>query len=133
MPISSRPALIAASFVARPSRFIVDASLADGRRISAHLADPGRLEELLLPGARLRLRPAVPKNDRKTRFTVQLVRTSGTRGVWVSLDTMRANRLAEQLLRDGRVRGIRRGSRIEREDHILLKTKQKQIFQLYIF
>ncbi len=88
--------------------------MADGRRVIAHLADPGRLRELLVPGARLRLRPARGAN-RKTAYTVALVRAPGKRPVWVSVDTSLPNRLAADLLADGRVRGIARALGVERE------------------
>jgi sugar fermentation stimulation protein A len=103
--------LLPAFFVGRPNRFIVEAVLEDGRRVRAHLADPGRLRELLLPGAPLRIRPVPPDPGRKTRFTVALVRSPEPPRAWVSVDTGLANRLAEGLLRRGGVRGL--GSRWE--------------------
>jgi sugar fermentation stimulation protein A len=102
-------ALIPARFAARPNRFIVEAVLADGRQVQAHLADPGRLRELLLPGAELRLRPVAPESQRRTRYTVALVRSSEPPRVWVSVDTTLPNRLARRLLEEGRVRGAPRG------------------------
>jgi sugar fermentation stimulation protein A len=103
--------LLPAFFAGRPNRFIVEAVLEDGRRVRAHLADPGRLRELLLPGAPLRLRPVPPAASRKTRFTVALVRSPEPPRAWVSVDTSLANNLAEELLRRNAVRGI--GSRWE--------------------
>jgi len=103
--------LLPAFFVGRPNRFIVEAVLEDGRRVRAHLADPGRLRELLLPGAPLRLRPVPAVPARKTRFTVALVRSPEPPRAWVSVDTNLANTLAEGLLHRGAVRGI--GSRWE--------------------
>jgi sugar fermentation stimulation protein A len=49
-----------AAFLERPNRFLAMVEL-DGRREEAHVPDPGRLEELLVPGARVRLRPAGAK------------------------------------------------------------------------
>ena len=91
---------VGARFVARPGRFIVRAALRDGTEVEAHLADPGRLRELLLPDAILRLAPVAPGNRRRTRYSVKLVRSTGPTRVWVSLDTTAANRLAEGLLAD---------------------------------
>ena len=102
-------ALVPARFRERPNRFIVDAELEGGEQVLAHLGDPGRLRELLLPGAELRLRPAPPGGDRRTRYTVSLVRSSDPPRSWVSLETQRANHLAGQLLRSGDVRGIATG------------------------
>jgi len=107
--------LVAATFVSRPNRFIVRAALENGDRVDAHLADPGRLRELLVPGAWLRLRPAKTGTVRRTRFGVALVRSSEVPRAWVSLETVRANDLAESLLSTGAVRGVGRGWSIRRE------------------
>jgi sugar fermentation stimulation protein A len=89
--------------------------LEDGRRVRAHLADPGRLRELLLPGAPLRIRPVAPESARKTRFSVALVRSPEPPRAWVSVDTGLANRLAEGLLERGAVRGIGSRWKLRRE------------------
>lgn len=107
--------LLGAVFEARPSRFIVEASLEDGSRVEAHLADPGRLRELLIPGASLRLRPVEPERSRRTRYSVALARSQESPGTWVSLDTTLPNRLAGELLRQGKVDGAPHGWKIERE------------------
>jgi sugar fermentation stimulation protein A len=93
----------------------VQASLRDGSQVLAHLADPGRLRELLVPGAALRLRPVPPSATRRTRYTVVLVRSPEPPRAWVCVETLRANRLAEELLSAGRVRGIGRGWTLRRE------------------
>src|SRR5512142_1210460 len=50
--------LVEARFLERPNRFLMLARLAaTGEVVAAHLADPGRLRELLLPGRRIWLRP----------------------------------------------------------------------------
>jgi sugar fermentation stimulation protein A len=108
-------ALVPASFVSRPNRFIVRATLRDGNVVEAHLADPGRLVELLIPGASLRLRPAPEGGARRTRFSVALVRASEPPRAWVSVETQRANRLAEDLLSRGEVFGVGREGRLRRE------------------
>jgi sugar fermentation stimulation protein A len=97
--------LVDGRFVARPNRFVVQARLTDGRLAEAHLADPGRLRDLLVPGAELRLRPVPADARRKTRFTVALVRSAAPRTVWVSLETTRANLLADRLFAAGSVAG----------------------------
>ena len=84
--------LVEARFVARPNRFVVEAELASGEPATAHLADPGRLRELLLADRRLWLRPAAATGGRRTRWTVVLVERPGGRGL-VSVDTMLPNRL----------------------------------------
>ncbi|MFQ5669678.1 MAG: DNA/RNA nuclease SfsA [Acidobacteriota bacterium] len=107
--------LIPARFLFRPNRFIIEADLENGRRVRCHLADPGRLAELLRPGAVLRLRPAPAGIRRRTSYSAVLVRAPDPPHAWVSLDTSLPNRLAATLLRQGRVGGIGRGWRVRPE------------------
>jgi sugar fermentation stimulation protein A len=62
-----------------------------GDPVEAHLPDPGRLSELLVTGRRLLVEPAASA-DRRTRWTVRLVRTPANDG-WVSVDTTLPNRI----------------------------------------
>jgi sugar fermentation stimulation protein A len=119
--------LAEARFVARPNRFVVHARLAQAVEaaepadsddpVVAHLPDPGRLRELLLPGRRLWLRPAPePEADRaprKTRWTVALVEAPG--GPLVSVDTGVPNRLVAEALRRGALPELG-GYRLERAE-----------------
>jgi sugar fermentation stimulation protein A len=107
--------LVSARFLERPHRFAAAVELGGGRRAVAHLGDPGRLRELLLPGAELRLRPAA-RPGRKLPWTVALVRSPSEPRVWVSVEPARGNALAEELLSAGRVRGAGgRGVKLRRE------------------
>ena len=94
--------LVRATFFERPNRFLVRARLDDaaaGEVVDAHLADPGRLEEILLPGATLGLRPEAPSTTRRTRWTVMLAQAPvEDGGGWVSLNTAMPNRLIRQAL-----------------------------------
>lgn len=95
--------LFAARFVHRPNRFVVHARLerregvelpdgvSPGRKVVCHMADPGRLRELLLPERSLLLRYA-PAPHRKTDWSLVLVRAPQGRA-WVSVDTTLPNRL----------------------------------------
>ena len=98
-----------------PNRSIVEAVLGEGTVVQAHLADPGRLRELLVPGASLRLRPARPGPTRRTAYTVELVRATAAPRPWVSLLTTRANTLARGLLERGAVRGLGNGWHVRPE------------------
>ncbi len=91
--------LAPARLVERPNRFLVRARR-EGELVEAHLPNPGRLEELLVDGRRLRLRPAPEGADRKTDWTAVLVETPQGDG-WVSLDTTLPNRLVGRALRRG--------------------------------
>ena len=111
------PPLAEARFVRRPNRFVVVARLrtadVDGGRVAedgtdarmdtevvAHLADPGRLKELLVPGRRMGLRPEAPSATRNTRWTALLVESLDNSG-WVSLNTTMPNRLVRAALASG--------------------------------
>jgi sugar fermentation stimulation protein A len=88
--------LKAASFVERPNRFVIMARM--GRRtVRAACRDPGRLGELLRPGARLLLEPSRDPR-RSTAFTAVLVRH---RRRWVSLIPALGNRIIESALARG--------------------------------
>jgi len=95
--------LLAARFVARPNRFVVVARR-HGRLLRVASRDPGRLRELLRPGAPLRLVPAPPGAVRRTRYTLALVRH---RGLWVSLVPALANDVLAAALMRGGVPGLR--------------------------
>ena len=85
-----------ARFVARPNRFLLEARMEGGEAVTAHLPDPGRLRELLLPDCRLWLRPA-SNPGRRTRWSAVLVEAPDGAGP-VSLDTTLANRLVRAAL-----------------------------------
>lgn len=91
--------LVQARFLERANRFLLTVRLEDtGETVSVHMADPGRLKELLVPGRALWLRPA-SNPERKTRFTAVLVESP--RGdELVSLDTTLPNRLVHRALRE---------------------------------
>ena len=63
--------LLPAVFQERPNRFLARV-LIDGEEALAHVSDPGRLKELLVPGVEVYLRPA--KGARKTKFDLVLVK-----------------------------------------------------------
>jgi sugar fermentation stimulation protein A len=89
--------LVQARFIRRYNRFLLQVRLADtGEPVDAHMADPGRLRELLLPGKRIWVRPGTNPR-RKTRWTAVLVESPDGRGL-VSLDTTLPNRLVGQAL-----------------------------------
>lgn len=92
--------LVEARFLHRPNRFVVHAELSGGGEVVAHLADPGRLKELLVPGRRMGLRPEAPSATRTTAWTALLVESDQGPG-WVSVNTTMPNRLVDRALRAG--------------------------------
>lgn len=91
--------LLAARFVERPNRFLTVVDL-EGEAVKAHLPDPGRLEELLVPGRRVWVRPA-EGDGRKTRYTLALV--EAPEGEVVSVVTTLPNALVAEALEAGRI------------------------------
>ena len=72
---------------------------AAGGVVEVHLADPGRLEELLIPGRRVWIRYAASPT-RKTDWSAVLVESPGGEGL-VSVDTTLPNRLIHRALEAG--------------------------------
>jgi sugar fermentation stimulation protein A len=68
--------LLNAKFVERPNRFITMVEI-DGEIHRSHLPDPGRLKELLIPGANLLVRPAPLHSERKTKYSTVMVNHNG--------------------------------------------------------
>jgi sugar fermentation stimulation protein A len=90
--------LVEARFMERPNRFLLVCCPPDGGEVfEAHMADPGRLKELLIPGRRVWLRPAAPGPTRRTRWTAVLVESPDGGGL-VSVDTTLPNRLIRAAL-----------------------------------
>ncbi len=115
--------LVPARFEARPNRFVVHARLREGGEpVVAHLADPGRLRELLVPGRRLWLRPAAEESHkaRKTRWSAVLVEAPGD--LLVSVDTNIPNRLIGEALRRGALPELG-PYRLERAEHRLGRSR----------
>jgi len=104
--------LLPARFVARPNRFLAMVEL-DGAETEAHLPDPGRLKELLVPGARVWVRP-VAGPGRKTSHTLTLVKSSS--GDLVSVVTTYPNELVAEALQERSIAELV-GWRIERREH----------------
>ena len=83
-------------FLRRPNRFIGEVRM-DGSVVKVHVADPGRMEELLYPSARVLIRKAPPGSGRKTQYSLVAARR-GDR--WVLVNTGIHRRLATALLED---------------------------------
>jgi sugar fermentation stimulation protein A len=99
-----------AQFVRRLNRFVAQVRLEDGKLVQAHLANTGRMSELLVNGAACLIRPA-GGTSRKTAWDLLFIDHQGR---WVCLAAVMANDLVagwlERGLIDafGRVTGWRR-------------------------
>ncbi|MCC6158213.1 MAG: DNA/RNA nuclease SfsA [Deltaproteobacteria bacterium] len=92
------PPLVAAVYCERPNRFTARVRVGEAA-VDAHLANPGRMAELLVPGARCYVRHR-PDRIGRLQWDACLIRH---RGVWVGLQSHLANDLVEEALRRGAV------------------------------
>ena len=90
LPVPLQPATLHRRY----KRFLADCDLACGSRVTAHIADPGRLPGLAVPGAAVWLSTSDdPK--RKLRHRVELIEAGDT---LVGANTANANRLVNDAL-----------------------------------
>lgn len=90
--------LVPATFQIRENRFRTRVLIAGEREpVPAYLPNPGRLQELLLPGRRVMVRPVPPAAAarRRTAHDLLLVELDGH---WISLDSRLPNPLVARLL-----------------------------------
>jgi len=83
-----------ARFLSRPNRFTAIVELSDGSVEKAHVADPGRLRELLFPGNEVLV---MPKEGGKFRLRLLAARARESDS-WVLIDSRMHNDLAELVL-----------------------------------
>jgi len=86
--------LFLGSFLERPNRFTVIFKTLE-KEAKAHLRDPGRLKELLIPEVRLLLRQALKPDSRKTKYDVIAV---WSKNIWVLINSGFHSDLAAELL-----------------------------------
>ena len=105
------PTIRPGTFIRRPNRFLVECRV-NGIVTPAHLPNPGRLWELLLPGARLYVSENHNKSGRKTRYTVVAVERDGE---WVLLHTQKSNAVVQWLLEHKKIPDL--------EDAVIVKPE----------
>ncbi|MEM7132314.1 MAG: DNA/RNA nuclease SfsA [Chloroflexota bacterium] len=104
----------AATFLERPNRFRIAAKLQDsGEVVNAHCPNPGRLQELLIPGATVYVSPAT-NPARKTGYDLRFVEHP-EHGTLISLDTRLPNDVAEEGLQNRCFEPLASFTTIERE------------------
>ncbi len=104
------PDLVEDTFIRRLNRFAATLEV-DGQEVMVHLANSGRLGELLLPGYRMLLKP-VAGNHRKCPFDLALVDLGFT---LCSADARLPNVLLAEAIESGRVEEFQGYSRVRRE------------------
>jgi len=80
-------------FLERPNRYLATVNIA-GRKVSAHVPDPGRLPGLMIPGRQVRLIHN-PGPQRKTDYSLVLVKHGS---IWVCVYPVFANTLVRDAL-----------------------------------
>lgn len=103
--------LLTATFQRRPNRFVVECGL-DGKTVAAHLPNPGRLWELLLPGSRVTLVKRGTVSSGGLAYSAVAVEKNGAP---VLLHTQTANRVVRYLLETGRVPGLEKSEIVKAE------------------
>lgn len=79
-----------ASFIKRPNRFLAQVQILSSQEIVyAHVPDPGRLKELLIPSAQVILIKSNNPN-RKTQYSLVGVKNDS---IWVNINSQVSNRL----------------------------------------
>lgn len=111
--------LIHGKFVDRPNRFTVGFETENGLIEIAHLRDPGRLKELLIPGAKLLLRKAAPNPKRKTKYDVIAV---FYRDIWVLINSGFHSDIAADLVESGLINELSNYS-IQRREYTYGKSR----------
>ena len=103
-------ALVESRFIVRLNRFLALVDL-NGREVRVHVANSGRMRELLVPGNRVLINPR-PGPHRKTGFDLTLVDLGST---LVSADARLPNALVAEALAEERLPEFRSYPRIQRE------------------
>lgn len=91
--------LLKATFEDRPNRFLGTVRV-DDRRVSCYIPNPGRMEELLIPGTEVYLSEKAPVH-RKTSYDLVLVKKGGT---LVSIDSRIPNKFMAEFIEKGLIR-----------------------------
>ena len=96
---------IEATFLERPNRFIGIVQLpGQSKPVRGHIADPGRLKELLLPGAKVLVVDHGANAKRKLQYSIPLVYHPN--GTLVSINSQLPNRLVRTLLESQQLPGF---------------------------
>ncbi|HUL38541.1 MAG TPA: DNA/RNA nuclease SfsA, partial [Thermodesulfobacteriota bacterium] len=122
--------VVRARFLSRPNRFLIKCRW-KGQTLSAFLPNPGRLQELLLPGRIVHLKKEGKSPNRKTHYTAVAVERDGHP---IMLHTHRTNEVARYLLQKRKIPGLEKAKIVKSEFQVgrsrfdfLLKEKNQYI------
>lgn len=97
-------------FIERKNRFVAEIDL-DGERVGVHVPNTGRCRELFVPGAMVYVARSA-NAARKYPYSLCLVKKGEQ---LVHIDSAGANRLVEEALKSGGIRGLEDITGVERE------------------
>ncbi|MFT7288898.1 MAG: sugar fermentation stimulation protein A [Halieaceae bacterium] len=103
--------LLEGRFLARYDRFIATVALKD-RTVEAHCVNPGRMEGLIRPGCRAWVSEAPAGSKRKLLYTLELMEIDG---IYIGVNTILPNLLAERLISERLIPGLKRFQTLRRE------------------
>lgn len=107
-------------FIERPNRFlVVFKNEINNKEDVAHLRDPGRLKELLIPGAKLILRRVGSNPNRKTNFDVIAV---FNREIWILINSGFHSDIAQDLIESGYIKELTNYS-VEKREYAYGKSR----------
>ncbi len=107
------PPLEAVTLLRRYKRFLADVRLADGHEITVHCPNTGSMKNCVLEGEQAALISDSCNSKRKYRHTLEAIQVA--HGHWAGVNTGRANRLVEDALKAGRLKGLNPADGVERE------------------
>ncbi|HAJ28320.1 MAG TPA: DNA/RNA nuclease SfsA [Syntrophus sp. (in: bacteria)] len=105
------PEIIPGRYIRRLNRFVIECDLG-GQVVQAHLPNPGRLWELLIPGRVVKLVKNTLHPERATPFTAVAVEREG---VTVLLHTQKSNDVVHFLLEERQIPGLETAAIVKRE------------------
>lgn len=97
--------LIEGSFVSRPNRFTVEFRINNKKQELAHLHDPGRLKELLIPETKILVRYVedYKKTNRKTKYDMIAVKNDDD---WVLLNSSFHNKIVQEFIDEKKIQKL---------------------------
>ena len=127
--------LVKGKFLRRVNRFIAEISLENNETVLAHLANTGRMSELLIKDRAVLLSLA-ENTDRKTKFNLLFIKNQNNR--WILLKANEANELCYQWLLNGYISEFRTYRNLKREfkvnnsrfDFYLEKDSEKWLLEV---
>ncbi len=117
MDMALTKGLIEAEFVDRPNRFLSKVRI-NGKIVESHVPDPGRLQELLFPGARV-LVEAKSGANRKTKFATVMV-YSGEE--LISINSQLPNRFARHCIENALISELQ-GWQVKKQEYTIGRSR----------